>query len=99
MSADTIATAIIAGVAFLFGALMVRSDMRKHVEAANSARDDLRARLATVTGQLADERARLALRVNRAHEGACKGAAKRKAMRINIESQRTAVQDLPERRT
>ena len=59
------------------------------------ANADLSARLATVTGQLADERARLALRVHRAHEGACKAAAKRKALRINIDQQRTAVQDLP----
>lgn len=58
--------------------------MAKRADEVVAANEDLRERLSTVTGQLADARERLALRVNRAHEGACKAAKTRKALRIKL---------------
>ena len=84
MTADTIATAIIVVGLFAFGAAHVVRCYRTKIEQIESANTELRDRLATVTGQLADERARYALRVNRAHDGACKAARTRKAMRIKL---------------
>lgn len=75
---------------------MTRRDMRSRGDELDAANADLRDRLATVQGQLADARARYDLRLARAHEGACKAAKTRAAMRINLDQQRTAVQDLPE---
>ena len=54
---------------------------RRYLTSANT---DLRERLAIVTGQLADERQRHALRINRAHEGACKAAKTRRTKRIQL---------------
>lgn len=81
MSADQIIPALfcglMAGLSYMYG----RRAASKELHAANT---DLRERISIVTGQLADERARLALRVNRAHEGACKAAKTRKALRIKL---------------
>lgn len=70
--------------AFFFGAWITRREMRRRGDDLDAANEDLRERLAIVTGQLADERQRHALRINRAHEGACKAAKTRKAMRIKL---------------
>lgn len=58
--------------------------MAKRADEVVAANEDLRERLATATGQLANERRLLALRINRAHEGACKAAKTRKALRIKL---------------
>ena len=84
MTADTIATAIIAGGLLAFGAAHVVRCYRMKIEQIEAANTDLRDRLSIVAGQLSDERQRHALRVNRAHEGACKAARTRKAMRIKL---------------
>lgn len=81
MTADTIITAIfcglMAGLAYMYG-------RREAAKECTGAIVELKDRLATVTGQLADERARLALRIYRAHEGACKAAKTRHAKRIKL---------------
>lgn len=88
MTPDTIATAITAGVMFALGATFGWYNCQRRLKCITNGREvaieNLRDRLATVTGQLADERARYALRVNRAHDGACKAARTRKAMRIKL---------------
>ena len=58
--------------------------MAKHADDVVAANTDLRERLSVITGQLADARARYDLRINRAHEGACKAAKTRKALRIKL---------------
>lgn len=84
MTADTIATAITSGAMFALGATLGWYYHRREIVAKDLANTDLRDRLATVTGQLADERARHAMRISRAHEGACKAAKTRKALRIKL---------------
>ena len=88
MTADTIATAITSGAMFALGAALGWYNCRRRLKCIINGREvaieNLRERLSTVTGQLADERARHAMRINRAHEGACKAAKTRKAMRIKL---------------
>ncbi len=99
MSAERFFFWIVGG---LFGIIFTRWGEKYRVAELKKANEELLERIATVTGQLADERARYALRVKRAHDGAIQAAKtkadKRKAdpMRINLDQQRTAAQDLPE---
>lgn len=81
MSAERFLFWIVGG---LFGIIFTRWGEKYRVAELKKANEELLERIATVTGQLADERARYALRVNRAHEGACKAAKTRAAMRINL---------------
>ena len=81
MTHEIYIAALLCVVAFAIDEWRNHRRTRRDLTAANT---DLRERLATITGQLADERARLALRINRAHEGACKSARTRKAMRIKL---------------
>ncbi len=84
MSADLIAAVVIAFGLFAFGVAHVCHCYRRKIAEQDAANTDLRERLAIVAGQLADERQRHAMRINRAHEGACKAAKTRKAMRIKL---------------
>lgn len=81
MSAERFLFWIVGG---LFGIIFTRWGEKYRVAELKKANEELLERIATVTGQLADERARYALRVNRAHEGACKAAKTRHAKRINL---------------
>ena len=81
MSGEGLLCWIIGG---LFGIIFTRWGEKYRAAELHRANEELLERLATVTGQLADARQRHALRINRAHEGACKAAKTRKAMRIKL---------------
>ena len=81
MTHEIYIAALLCVVAFAIDEWRNHRRTRRDLTAANT---DLRERLATVTGQLADERQRHAMRINRAHEGACKAAKTRHAKRIQL---------------